>query len=265
MFNSVAAATLWQRRKALFFWSAGVFIYVLMISLMYPSIEGVEGFAALAEEMPDALQALLGEIDDITTPQGFLGAELYSLMLPVLLSILAIGAGASLISKEEDSATLELLLASPISRSQILLHKALALAVNVVGVALMAWTAIALATLMIDFDVNLANTAAATLSAALLGLGFGAFALAVTAAGGRRGLAIGLGAALFVLSYFANTLAVLVPEIESLQYASLLYYYDGQGMLENGLEAGNIVILVAFAAVVYLLGALRWRGRDIGV
>ena len=71
MFSSIYIKTLHERRKAIVFWSLGLFAFALFIGLLYPSIDDIEGFEALADDMPDIFQALVGEINDITSPAGF--------------------------------------------------------------------------------------------------------------------------------------------------------------------------------------------------
>lgn len=265
MFKSILTKTLWERRRSISFWSLGLFLYVLAICWMFPSIEGVEEFAAFTEEMPEAFRALVGELEDFTTATGFLGGEIYGLALPLVMSILAIGFGASVISREEESGTLELLLSSPMSRSVILRQKAAALVVNLAIVGTAAWLAVTIATIGVDLDIDLVKAAWATLSAVLLALCFGFIALMVTSLGGKRGIAIGVASVLFIVSYFANTLAILISEIEPLQSFSLLYYYEGAAILRDGPQLLNFLLLIGFIIAIYIVGELKFKRRDTGV
>ena len=264
MFSSIYIKTLHERRKAIVFWSLGLFAFALFIGLLYPSIDDIEGFEALADDMPDIFQALVGEINDITSPAGFLGAELYSLMLPLGLSILAIGFGASAVAREEETGTIELLLATPTSRTRIIIEKIAALATILLLAAAATWMGVALSTLLVDFDVSLVDAWWASVIAASLAFSFGLLALAITAWGGKRGLAVGVMAAFFTISYFGNTLAVMVEAIESMRYASLLYYYDGPGVVAGDVSLGNILLLSAVSVLGLLMSVVGFNRRDVG-
>lgn len=264
MFRSIFIKTLHERRKGIAFWSLGLFAFALFVGLLYPSIDEVEGFETLVNDMPDMYQALIGEIDDITSPSGFLGAELYGLMLPLGLSILAISFGASAIAREEETGTIELLLATPTSRMRIIGEKVAALVAILIVTATATWAGVALSTALVEFNVNLWDVWWASLIVAGLALCFGLLALAVTAWGGKRGLAVGVMAAVFAISYFGNTLAVMVEAIESLRYGSLLYYYDGQGVVAGDIELRNLAILAATATLGLLLSIVGYKRRDIG-
>ena len=82
--------------RALVGWCIGVVAYVALVAAIFPSIESSPEFNELVESYPDALKALFGiaEGGDITSGAGYLDVELFSLMLPLLVIVLAIGSGA---------------------------------------------------------------------------------------------------------------------------------------------------------------------------
>jgi ABC-2 type transport system permease protein len=67
----------------------------------------------------------------------------------------------------------------------------------------------------------------------LLGLAFGALALAVGAATGKRGLSTARASVVGVAAYFINSLAPVVKGLESYRKLSLLYYYIGADPLRK--------------------------------
>lgn len=93
-------------------------------NLFYPSIQNQPGLNKLLESYPKELTALIGHVGDITSPEGFLRAEVFSFLLPLLLLIFAIGFGARSIAGEEEEKTLDLVLATPISRLQLVVAQA---------------------------------------------------------------------------------------------------------------------------------------------
>ncbi len=265
MNNPILRQSLRERRKSMIFWGIGVFAYALLVGLLYPSIEGIEGFAQISEEMPEGLQALLGEIGDITSPTGYLGAELYGFTLPLLLSILGIGYGANALTKEERSGTVELLLASPVSRRSIVRQKALAVFLTIFSAGFAVWLGIAVSTLLVDFEVSLMRVGTATLAATLVAVAFGLISFMISALRGQKGLAIGITTVLFVVSYFANTLAPLVEALQPLQNISLLHYYDAQSILAYGLDYWQASVSVIIGLLAYAISVTGYNKRDIGV
>ena len=61
---------------------------------------------------------------DYTSPAGYLRAELFALLGPILYLVFAIGAGGRAVAGEEEVRSLDLLLSTPLTRTQIVRDKA---------------------------------------------------------------------------------------------------------------------------------------------
>jgi hypothetical protein len=73
-------------------WCVGVAAYVALVAAIFPSIKGSQEFNDLVQRYPDALKSLFGLSGggDFTSGSGFLDAELFSLVLPLLALVFAI-------------------------------------------------------------------------------------------------------------------------------------------------------------------------------
>ncbi|HEY4621482.1 MAG TPA: ABC transporter permease subunit, partial [Gaiellaceae bacterium] len=182
--------------RALIGWSLGVAAYVGLVASIFPSIESSPDFSELVENYPDILKSLFGlaEGGDITSGAGYLDVELFSLMLPLLVLVLAIGSGTRTFAGEEDAGRLELLLSYPVRRRDAVLAKGAAVATEIVLVSAVAGIAIALFDPVVGLDLSFARLGAAVASLAALGVFHGWLALAVGATVPSRALAIGVPA-----------------------------------------------------------------------
>ena len=142
------------------------------------------------------LKSLFGiaEGGSITSGAGYLDVELFSLMLPLLVLMLAIGSGARTFAGEEDAGRLELVLSYPVRRRDAVLAKGAAVAAEIVLVCAAAGLAIALLDPLVGLDLSYAHLGAALVSLAVLGVLHGWMALAVGASVPSRTLAIGVPA-----------------------------------------------------------------------
>ena len=66
----------------------------------------------MLDAWPDALKEAFG-LDAYTTGPGFLNTELFSMMFPIVLIAVALGAAAAATAGEEERGTADLLLAAP--------------------------------------------------------------------------------------------------------------------------------------------------------
>jgi len=265
MFRSVLPKTLRDLRRGFLYWSLGITALVALHIGVYPSVRDNPALNELAESYPEAIKGFIGfggELDWVSAP-GYLGAELYSFVVPLLLLIVAIGAGSGALAGEEERGTLELLLSLPVSRVRVALEKLAALVAEVVGLALVLLAALWIGVTAIDMNVSGAHLAAATLSAVLLAIGFGAIALAAGAATGKRSIAIAVSSAGAVAAYVVNSLAPLVSELEPVQRISPFYFYSASDPLRRGLDLVYVLALVGIVVAAGIAALVAAERRDL--
>jgi len=253
--------------RSLFWWSVGLLAYVLMIFMFYPTIhENAEVLNQYLEVFPEAFtKAFLGDLTDLASSVGFLTAYIFSMMVPVMMLIYAIGVGAGAIAGEEERGTLDLLLANPISRRQVLLEKFATLLAGTAILAAVLWLGLWLGAIAVSMDISPMRLAEATLSMVLLVVCLGALALAAGAARGKRGVAAGLASAVAVVSYLINNMAPVAEVLETCLPLSLFYYYVGNDPLVNGLDPVHVAVLVGLTALFVVIGVVTFDRRDLAV
>lgn len=265
LLRSVYGKGLWDQRRALVGWTLALVGLGLMIVGFYPTIRAqAADFEELIASYPPAMQAFFGDFSGFTTPAGYLRAELFSTMLPLLLLIYAIGRGSDLVAGEEERGQLEQLLAHPLPRRRVLLQKAGALASGIGLLALASFVALALGAAAVGMDVGLLNLAAAHVHLALLAIAFGSLALALGSLRGRRGLAIGVSAGLAVLAFLLDSLAALVDALEPAQWLSPFQYYFGGEPLKEGLDPLGAAALALLSLALLALAVWGLERRDVG-
>ena len=263
MLNSIFGKAIWDRKIGLFATSLGMFVFALLFTVLHESFAGE--VTRLANMVPSEFSAFVGDISAAATPEGFLAVELYSLFLPFAVAITGIAFASKAIGREEDSGTLELLLASPISRSKIFWQKLAAIKAILFIVAFSAFVGVVLGKALFVFDVNLVNVALASLSVFLLGLVYAMASLAGQALTGKTRLGTGIGAGLLVLTYVANVVSKLLDNLESLKYFSPFYYMDISEVLNGNGELVNFAVLLGIIAIFYVIAHIGFVNRDTGV
>lgn len=267
MLRSVAGKTLRDARRGFVLWSAGLVGVVALMISVWPTVRDDPSLNDFVRRYPDALKNMIGfgGALDYTTPAGYLGAELFSFMVPLLLIIATVAAGSGALAGEEERGTMELMLAAPVSRDRVVAEKLAALVAEVAGLAAVLWVSLLAGAAIVGMRISAWHLGAATLSALLVAVLYGTVALAIGAATGRRSLAIGLTSALAVAAYLVNVLAPLAPSLAGVKRLSPFYYYSSSDPLRHGLGAGDPALLAAVAAVVAAVAVIVFRRRDIAV
>jgi len=265
MLASVLAKTLYDKRRSFVWWCVGILAFVALYGAVYPSISGQTSLEKLINSYPQALKGFIGFGGnlDFISGAGYLGSEVFSFWGPVVLLAAAIAAGSSAIAGEEERGTLDLLLSLPLSRTRLLLEKLGALVVEVVALGAWLWILLVIVSAAAGMGVSAWNLGAATLSLVLLALVFGTISLAIGAATGKRGLAIGLAAALAVAADVLNALAPLANWLSSAKMASLYYYYSHGDPLRHGFQGADTLVLVAAVLVISAAAPFLLRRRDL--
>jgi ABC-2 type transport system permease protein len=262
--RSVFAKTLRDGGRGFIWWSVGLVGLVAMMVAVYPTVRDNPNLDKLLESYPDALRGMVGfggELD-YSSGAGYLGIELFSFMVPLLLILAAVAAGSAAVAGEEERGTLDLLLSTPLSRRRLVLEKLAALTVELLALGAVLWLSLLVGTRAAGMDVGAGKIGAATASAVLLALGFGATALFVGTLTGRRGQAIAVAAAGAVAAYLVDTLASLSSVLETLQAASPFYHYAASDPLRHGLQPEHVAALLALLVVAALLSVLAVDRRD---
>ena len=269
--SPTAAAELTRRgvadhSKALAGWCVGAVAYVALIAAIFPSLAGSGSLDNLLQNYPDVLKSLFGITSggSLSSGAGFLDAELFSFMLPLLVLVLAIGSGARTFAGEEDAGRLELVLAYPVRRRAAVVAKGAAVGIETIAVCVCAGIALLVADPIFDLDLSAGHAIASVVGLALLGLFFGWTALAVGAATGRRGLAVALPAGLAAAGYLVSGLHSLAGWLDPFRFLSA-FWWIGTSPLQNGIRASGAIVLALAAAAALLAGAVLVEGRDLQV
>ena len=249
------------QRRAAIGWGIGLAAVATMYAAFYPSItQSAAQLEGYMQNLPEAVRNLIGV--DYTSPAGYLRAELFALLGPILFLVYAVGAGARAVAGEEEARSLDLLLSTPLTRSQIVRDKAVALLVTMSGLAAFLWVVVVVIGRPFDLTVPVGNVAAACVMLLLLGLAFASLALAVGCATGRKPWAYGVTGVVAVATYILNVLAPTVSALEWTRPASPFRWYLEPDPLTTGLHPVNVAVLLGIALVCMTVGVGTFRRRD---
>jgi ABC-2 type transport system permease protein len=246
-------------------WAVGIAAYLGLIVAFWPSIRGSSEISKAIENYPDVLKEFFGGAAafDYTRPGGFLNTQLYSLLLPLMLSGFAIGYGASTIAGEERGGQLELLLALPIRRWRIVAEKAVAVAVCVAALTAVSAAVIVAVGALVDLDIGVANVVAACVGSGLVALLHGWLALAVGAGTGNRGVVVGVSSAVLVAGYLVQVLGGLVDAVKPARVISPLYHANGTVPINTGFPFWHYALLGALSTILAAAAVQLFQHRDL--
>ena len=156
----------------------------------------------------------------MSTPEGWYTLETFGLMAPLSVILVTVVMGAGGLAGEESRRTMALLLSNPIPRSRIVLEKAAAMVLFGITVGVATFAGVALGSVLGDLGMSIGNIAATATLQVLVGVVFGALALALSADTGRTGVAISGTAGAALVFHLLTSLANISGALSALEWVS---------------------------------------------
>jgi beta-exotoxin I transport system permease protein len=261
MESEVARVDLRSRRKSLVGYAVGLGLYTLVIVALYPAFKGSTSLDKIVKESP-SVAALFGISGSITSPDGWTNANLYANFLPLIVLLLTIGYGASAIGGEEEAGRLDLVVSLPLSRRRIIAEKTAVMLLQA-GLVCVVTYGCMLVGRAFDLRLDPGNLATTTLGVLFLGVGFGCIALAVGAARGERGPALGITTALASAAYLVSSLGPVVSWLDNWRALSPFYWAIGNDQLDHGLGWDGLFVLVGITTAAVTVAVISFQRHDL--
>ena len=259
MLTDVTRLDLRLRRRSTIGYAAGMALYTLVVVTLYPSFKDSTSLNSLSGS---TAAALFGVTGPLTSPGGWLNGNIYGNFFPLIMLLLTIGYGAAALAGQDEDGTLALITALPIRRRTILFQKAGAMALQALFLAA-AVTICVVVGRGFQLTISPANAIAISVALVLMGLDFGLITMAVGAATGQRGTALGIGAGLAAASYLLSSLASTISWLRPGRYLSLFYWSAGNDQISKGVSLGDFIALIVVALCALAVAIATFRRADL--
>lgn len=251
-----------SRWLAIIGWGIGLTLFSAIYIGVYPEMAGeLEGLANLSIYRAFGI--------DLASFAGFIASVVVQI-IPIILGVYVILLSTGTLAGEEDTGTLELVVAMPLQRWQIVAMKAAALALVLLLIMVLfgAGSALILALVSqtLEVDVTPWQLFVALLGTYPLMLAIFAIGLFLGTIMPNRRMALVLLAVIYIGSYMLNTISGLAESLEPLARVSLFGYVDtSAAVFTEGLAASNLLVLFGIAGLFLLLAIVGFQRRNITV
>lgn len=264
--------TLRRSVRGMLFWGAGIGLIGFMSVIVIPDADALDQMADLLETFPPEFLAIFSggsgvDMAFMSTPEGYLTINYFSL-LGVMFAAYGLTLGMSITANDEERGVLDTILSLPIPRRQLVVEKALAAVLLLIGANLIAFALLWLGVVLTPaIEVNFAAMLRGSIYAVPAALATFGVTLLLTTVLRRRGLALGMAVAFVVASYFLDALGAAVSGsfINELTPLSIFSYYKPSDVIQEGLVWGHVLLLVAVALVGSAAATVAFQRRDVGV
>lgn len=253
---------LFSRRGSILAWGIGLALFGSMYISVFPSMaEQMEGLAQI--EFYKAMGIDMGSF------AGYIASVVVQIV-PVILGVYVITASTGTLAGEEDNGTLELIVAMPLPRRQIVLMKAAALAIVIFLILTILAFGCALTLNFIkattEVDVTPVQLFVALMAVYPVMLAFFSIGLFLGAFMPNRRLAAAAMTIFYISSFLMKSIAGFVTSLEFIKHLSLFSYANTTAsVFTEGIDLGNALFLLVVAAIFLALAIFMFQGRNITV
>jgi ABC-2 type transport system permease protein len=248
-------------------WALGIFVMVVVNLAFFPGIKGKADLDQTVADLPPALKAMFG-IDaniSIGSASGYLQAQVFSSVAPILLLVLAIALGSGAVGGAEEDGGTEFLLSYPITRTSLIIQRFVAMtAVVVLHTVILIAAIFVLCPMFGALDgVDIAGLAAACVGCGALAMLHASIAFTAGAWFGRRTPATAIASAIAAGGYVLLGLFSAIGAPEPVRYLTPWYWFLRNNLMITGADWVAFVPALALSALIGLAAIPIFGSRDI--
>lgn len=237
-------------------------VMAVMYTIIYPAFKNM---------MQDMMQSSALEqfsfipgYEDMASYVGFLNIEMYQIFYVLILGLIIGFIAASIISKEIESKTIDLLMSNPVSRKQIVFEKFLGLIplMLIINFAVM-FTIIGM-TILIDEDLNFWFLFLTHVSSVFYFLAVISIGVLVSTVFNEKMKSSIIMMAIIVAMFIFDSVSQIVPDYKNLGLISLKHFYNPYETIKFGdIDVTGTIVLFVIAIQVLIIAMIYFEHKDL--
>lgn len=260
MLRSIFSKTLFEKRWSLLGWIIAITAMTVLTVSLFPTFK--EAFGQSLQDVPESMKAFLGDMTSYQTLAGYVDIQVIAQMVFITI-IMGVILGSGLIAGDEGEGTLQSLLAQPVKRQKVFIHKYFALLLLTLIASFVIFVSTYITALIINESMDWGRMLQATFGIWAITLVFSVFAFALGSITGKRGLSGSAAGMLAFVTYLITSLAVGVEVLRTVDKLSPFHYFNTPSILKYGIDWGNMSVLIAIIVALTVIGFYRFIKRDI--
>jgi ABC-2 type transport system permease protein len=256
--HAVVRRGLLDRRRAVLIWGLSLGVYGAFMAAIYPSIQS--SIEKIAKNYPAGLKQAFG-VQAMNTVEGYIHAEMFSLIVPLAIGYFAIRAIAGATVGAEERGHLDTILALPISRTVLIVGSYLVAALATVSIMALTGVMTFLGGRIAGTHISLGLVAAGVIGVWPLALFFGGVAAVASGALHSSRTVNGIALGTLVAMYALDVAGRLADSLEPIRWISAFRYYGAP--MRDGIDPASFVGLAAVGMLLLIAGAVLLDRRDV--
>lgn len=259
---------LYQRRWAIIGFCLGAFLFLLLYVSIFPSFQRESSkFNEVLESYPKALlEAFNIDQLNLNTLSGYVSAEHFSLVWPLMAIFFALSLSGQALAGEIEKGTMAMLLSLPLGRSKIYQSKYLAGMIAILlFVVISIFSLIPLASIF-NLSVSVGNVAKIALLSTFFSMAIFSVGMLFSAIFSEKSRVYFITGGILLIMYTANIVSGLIQSMDKLKYISYFHYYQpDKAIVQGRLFISSFIVFGLTTVLLYFLSIYIFKNRDISV
>ncbi len=247
-----------DRLRTIVIWGLSIGVYGAFMAALYPSVQ--TSIEKIAKSYPAGLKEAFG-VQAMNSVEGYLHAELFSLIVPLAIGYFAVRAISGSTAGAEERGYLDTILALPISRSVLIAGSYLVAAVACLAIMAVTGMMTFLAGTVAGTHISLGLVTAGVLGVWPLALFFGGVAALAAGALHSSRTVNGVALGTLVAMYAIDLAGRLAHGLGPIRWASAFRYYGAP--MRDGIDPASFIGLAVAGVALLIGGALLLERRDV--
>jgi ABC-2 type transport system permease protein len=256
--RAVVRRGLLDRRRSVLTWGLSLGSLSGFMAAIYPSIQS--SIDEMVKNYPAAFKEAF-DVGAMNTVEGYIHAEMFSLIVPLAIGYFAIRAVAGPIVGAEERGHLDTVLALPVSRTVLITGTYLAAGLIAAAIMILTGVMTFVAGSVAGTHISLGLVAAGVMGVWPLALLFGGVAAVAAGALHSSRMVNGIALGTLVAMYALDLAGRLAHGLEPIRWASAFRYYGAP--LRDGIDPASFIGLAGVGIVFLMVGAALLERRDV--
>jgi ABC-2 type transport system permease protein len=247
-----------DRSRGVLVWGLSIGLYGAFMAAIYPSMQS--SIDNMLKSYPTGLKEAFGA-QSMNTIEGYLHAEMFSLIVPVALGYFAIRAVAGPTVGSEERGYLDTILALPLSRTALVVGSYLVAAIASLAIMVMTGALTFLGGTLAGTHISLGLVSAGVLGVWPLALFYGGVSALASGALHSPRAVTGIALGTLIAMYAIDLAGRLAHALEPIRWASAFRYYGAP--MRDGIDPVSFIGLAGVGVLLLIAGAILLERRDI--
>ncbi|MBM6617569.1 ABC transporter permease subunit [Bacillus suaedaesalsae] len=242
------------------------FLYLWLIIWLYPTIADSQAMDELLKSMPPEMMSAFGLSQGFGSIEAFIAGEYYGLLYIIICLVYVVLVSTALVARLNDHGSMAYLLATGVTRSQVIITQMVVLVSGLFLIALLTYLSGISGTRFIIEDVSINSSHFLKLNVVgfLLFFAVSSYSFLITCIVSDEKKALGISAGITLLFFIFNLVGKMSEDIDWLRNLSIFSLFEPQEIATGNQEIlGISLMLFLIGAIFYSFSIIIFRNRDL--